>query len=341
MLLSICIPTFNRSIHLENCLNSIYNCKRRSLMEFQVCISDNCSTDYTEKVVKKYRSKLNIKYAKNPRNLGIPQNFLNVVELADGEFVWLIGDDDLVLGDALNRFHELVVENPSVDFFYVNSFHLSVAFIKQHPHPFDVSKLPMNMELHSKWYIDGKLPFLDLVNPKISFDFLGGMFLSIFRKSKWEQNVDVLDSNAVSDTRTFSHFDNTFPHSKIFAHAFSQSMAYYSKAPFSVGVSGIREWSPLSPLVMSVRLPEALDIYRKNGLTYLKYVRCKNAALSNLIPDLIRILVRKNSSGYEYVNLKKLIFQSCLYPNVYVSPFRYLLAKLTQYYMYLTRQKKI
>ena len=38
MLLSICIPTYNRPEHLKNCLNSI--CTQKS-KDFEVGISDN------------------------------------------------------------------------------------------------------------------------------------------------------------------------------------------------------------------------------------------------------------------------------------------------------------
>ena len=46
MLLSICIPTYNRPVSLLNCLNSIATQKNKN--DFEVCISDNCSNDDLE-----------------------------------------------------------------------------------------------------------------------------------------------------------------------------------------------------------------------------------------------------------------------------------------------------
>ena len=43
--LSICIPTYNRSKYLLNCLNSIFIAKRTSDLDFEVCISDNNSDE--------------------------------------------------------------------------------------------------------------------------------------------------------------------------------------------------------------------------------------------------------------------------------------------------------
>ena len=179
----------------------------------------------------------------------------------------------------------------------------------------------------SSWTNSGEMMFMDLVSPKISFDFLGGMFLSVFRRQNWILNVNVLDASAVEDARTFSHFDNTFPHVKIFANAFANSKAYFNAKPLSVCLSGAREWSPMYPFLHSVRLVEALGEYRKNGLGYVNYLRCKNYALNNFLPDLVSMFIHKNYSGYAYVRPLKLIFENCLFPNFYFSFFNFFIRK--------------
>ena len=52
MKISICIPTYNRAKHLANCLQSIALNKNRSKIDFEVCVSDNFSTDNTEDIVR-------------------------------------------------------------------------------------------------------------------------------------------------------------------------------------------------------------------------------------------------------------------------------------------------
>ena len=328
MKLSICIPTYNRAHHLTNCLNSIIKCKSRSSLKFEVCISDNHSTDNTEEVVRDVMSSIDIKYHKNTSNLGIPRNFLNIVSMADGEFIWLIGDDDLLMPYAIEELYKLIDSHAGVDFFYVNSFHLTTEFLNDYPAPFDTVNLPNNMDPFSKWTISGELPFFQLIDPKISFDFLGGMFLSVFRRENWALNVNVLNESALKDSRTFSHFDNTFPHVKIFAKAFATSKAYFNVTPLNVCLTGAREWSPMYPFIHSVRLVEALHEYRKNGLPYLKYVYCKNYALNNFVPDFINMMLHKSKSGYVYVKPFKLLFESFLYPNFYLSFFYFIGRKI-------------
>ena len=101
------------------------------------------------------------------------------------------------------------------------------------------------------------------------------------------EHKNILNPFALTDIRTFSYFDNTFPHIKIFAKAFANNNAFFSAEPLSVCLTGAREWSPMYPFVHSVRLIEALVEYKKNGLSFLRYLWCKNYALNNFIPDFI------------------------------------------------------
>ena len=329
MKLSICIPTYNRSKCLSNCLQSIICNKRLANIDFQVCVSDNFSTDDTENVVWAVQKDLDIKYNKNPANIGFAKNFLKVVDMADGEFIWLIGDDDLLMPNAVEELHKLFYRYTGVDFFYVNSCHLATDYVFSYPQPFNVNNLPKNMQPFSSWTHSGELNFMDLVNPKISFDFLAGMYLSVFKREKWIENTNVLDESAISDLRTWSYFDNTVPHVKIFAKAFAKSRAYFNAKPLSVCLTGAREWAPMYPFVYSVRLVEILDEYRKYGLSWRQYLKCKNYALNNFIPDFVSMMLHKKSSGFLYIQHPlKLVLKNALYPNFYFSFFRYFIRKV-------------
>ena len=68
MIFSICIPTFNREDHLNNCLNSILvSSKNVNNFNFEVCVSDNNSNYDVEKIINKYKVSLNIKFSKNKK----------------------------------------------------------------------------------------------------------------------------------------------------------------------------------------------------------------------------------------------------------------------------------
>ena len=332
MKISICIPTYNRSKQLKNCLRSIIANKVSSLVDYQICVSDNGSSDDTEQVVCNAQRDVDINYHRFQDNLGRVRNYLNVVDMADGEFVWLMGDDDLLLPNAIERLHEVITKHQDCDFFFINSYNLSFQYVFLFPQPFETADLPDKMKRSSPWIKDGEMRFIDLVNPKITFDFLGRMLNGVFRRVKWMQNVKTLDEKAVADHHIFSHFDNTFPQLKIVINAFSRSKAYFYSQPLSVCLYGAREWSPMGSLVHSVRLVEALDEYRKNGLSYISYLRCKNFALRDFIPHLVSMWVNRDNSGYNYVRPFRLVLSNCLYPNFYLS---------LPYYLFKKAKKKI
>ena len=88
--LSVCIPTYNRVLHLNNCLNSIKLANKKNL-KIEVCVSDNCSEENTEEILSKYKNDFNLKFNRNKKNLGGPANILKSVSMAEGEFCWLLG----------------------------------------------------------------------------------------------------------------------------------------------------------------------------------------------------------------------------------------------------------
>ena len=104
IVLSICIPTYNRAECLDQCLQHIIcqfnNEKIKNSIE--IVISDNASTDNTAQVVKKFqKSFANIRYFRNKKNLGIDKNIINAVIKATGTYCWHIGDDDFIQNGGL------------------------------------------------------------------------------------------------------------------------------------------------------------------------------------------------------------------------------------------------
>lgn len=307
--------------------------------EVQICISDNGSNKNTKKIVDNYIDNLQIKYHHFKKNMGRTKNYLNVINMADSQFTWLIGDDDLLLPNSIIKVLNLIQLNPDIDFFYINSYELSSDYIFSYKQPFHTQNLPKNMTKFSNFKFEGKLFFLDLIDPKVSFDFIGAMFLAVFRKELWIQNEKILDKNALESKEDFSHFDNTFPHVKIFSVAFSKSYAYFYPEPLTVNLSGIRSWSSMSPLINIVRLGESLDEYKKNGLSFFNYIKCKNYTFRTFVPDFIRLIVRRKNSGYYFINPWKLLLKALLYPNTYLSFIHYFIELTSKKYNLLITKK--
>lgn len=111
-LLSICIPTYNRAKYLEKTLPEIIRqveeINRKDQLE--VLVSDNCSCDNTSDIVCELEQLYPITYIKNPINIGPDGNFINCFNKARGKYVWLLGDDDLILKDSIKEIMKIISE---------------------------------------------------------------------------------------------------------------------------------------------------------------------------------------------------------------------------------------
>ncbi len=329
MLLSICIPNYNRGKYLNNCLNSILLAKSNSNMKFEVCISDNCSKDNILKIVKYYKKKgLKINYKRNNRNLGFGANFYKVVKMAKGEFIWLVGNDDLLYANALSKLEQLFNQNKDVDLYFINSSNLKSDYVFKYKQPFNSKKIPKNLSNFSKLKKSYKTNFFNLINPSVSWDFMLAMFLTLYRRKQFVKNLKILDKKKLNETGVWSTIDNTAPHVKVFSHTFKYSKCYIQAKPLSVNLYGEKGWSNIYPFIMIIRIPEILDIYRKNGLQYYKYLKYKNYVLKKFIPYMFYIIKNKEISNYKHINFKANILKNIFYPNIYFFGFYYVIKKI-------------
>jgi glycosyltransferase involved in cell wall biosynthesis len=104
ILLSICIPTYNRSKFLKTCLEGFVG----QILEdgltgsVEIVISDNCSPDDTGDTVSAFKRQFhNITYSRNEQNLGVDRNVAKAISLARGEYIWFFSDDDWIADGAV------------------------------------------------------------------------------------------------------------------------------------------------------------------------------------------------------------------------------------------------
>ena len=120
-LLTIAIPTYNRSAFLRDLLSCLFDqCKFDPRLE--LLVSDNASTDETSAIVAAYVDRgLPIRYLRNVSNIGADANFMQCFEKAMGKYVWLIGDDDLVVPGAIEKIISYL-QAGEYSLVYVNSY---------------------------------------------------------------------------------------------------------------------------------------------------------------------------------------------------------------------------
>ncbi|HEY1904098.1 MAG TPA: rhamnosyltransferase [Terracidiphilus sp.] len=127
-LLTIAIPTFNRAIYLRALLSSLHS-QLADQSSVELLISDNASPDETTAVVEEFTKRgLTLRYLRNQTNIGPDANFLQCYEEAAGKYVWVFGDDDLILDGGLAIVVSLL-ERESPDYMFVAPyvFHDSIA----------------------------------------------------------------------------------------------------------------------------------------------------------------------------------------------------------------------
>ncbi len=103
-LLTIAVPTYNRAADLDTALAHIAGQIGPFAGEVEVLVSDNCSPDATESVVRaRMAAGLRVNYIRNAVNIGSDNNFIQCYKKASGKYFWLIGDDDIILDGAIAR----------------------------------------------------------------------------------------------------------------------------------------------------------------------------------------------------------------------------------------------
>ena len=108
--LSICISTLNRADFLGANLDAILP---QLTPDTELLVVDNASSDHTPTVIaarQHYSSQL--RYIRRETNLGVDRNYDRAVELAHGDYCWLMSDDDLVKPGAVKAILDVLRQNP-------------------------------------------------------------------------------------------------------------------------------------------------------------------------------------------------------------------------------------
>lgn len=122
-LLTIAIPTYNRASFLDRQLAWLSEAIRGFESECEILVSDNCSTDNTQDVIKKWQDKLaniTFKVNRNPENLGVLKNVTYCLRTATTKYVWTIGDDDPIQTRSVSYVINKVKEKEDTSLIFLN-----------------------------------------------------------------------------------------------------------------------------------------------------------------------------------------------------------------------------
>lgn len=112
--ISIGVPVYNGERHLEDCLNALVN---QTFTDFEIIISDNCSTDSTETICREFeRRDPRIRYFRQAENKGALANFVFVLGEARAEFFMWAAHDDVFEKDWISSLLPLSMDHNCISF---------------------------------------------------------------------------------------------------------------------------------------------------------------------------------------------------------------------------------
>ena len=107
---SICMPVYNGACVIGPTLRSIFS---QSFTNYELIITDDCSKDGIEKVVKDFRDE-RVKFFKNQKNLGYSLNLEECRKKAKNEIIFLMGQDDILAQGSLLKIENIFSANEDI-----------------------------------------------------------------------------------------------------------------------------------------------------------------------------------------------------------------------------------
>ena len=103
-ILSIVIPTFNRSQICKRQIRHVATWRDKNQMNdlVDICVLDNASEEQQSLILKQECEETNVCYKYNHANVGFSGNFCRSVQVGEGDYIWVISDDDFVSETCMN-----------------------------------------------------------------------------------------------------------------------------------------------------------------------------------------------------------------------------------------------
>jgi glycosyltransferase involved in cell wall biosynthesis len=122
-LLTIAIPTYNRADLLDKQLAWLAKSIQGYESECDIIISDNCSQDHTQEIIKKWQSclpNLQFNINKHRKNVGVMRNIAYCINAAASRYVWTISDDDIIADRTVSYILDTLKQDSDLSWLILN-----------------------------------------------------------------------------------------------------------------------------------------------------------------------------------------------------------------------------
>jgi len=107
---SVIMGTYNTSKYIGECVESVLN---QSFQDFEFIIINDCSTDNTLKIIKKYEDN-RIKIINNNKNVGVAESLNKGLHIAKGKYIAVMDSDDVMMPERLQITYNYLEKNKKV-----------------------------------------------------------------------------------------------------------------------------------------------------------------------------------------------------------------------------------
>ena len=108
-LVSICIPTYNGEAYLKECLESVIH---QTYINLEIILVDDKSIDNTTSIAKQYaKFDKRIQFFENKINLGLVGNWNKCLQLASGQWIKYVFQDDYLAINCIEKLIEAAKDN--------------------------------------------------------------------------------------------------------------------------------------------------------------------------------------------------------------------------------------
>jgi abequosyltransferase len=182
-LLTICIPTYNRSFFLKGLIENIFSeiTETGCAEDVQILIVDGNSTDNTSKIVEELKLKGKLKYYRREKREGIDKDILKCIELSDGKYCWLFSDDDRLTTGSISHLMNMLRKEKD----------LTGCFCNRAPYDFHMERKVVEINGWPGKIIKEDRIFTDKAEcfKYIGMDF-GFISSQVVKRSEWQKVVE-------------------------------------------------------------------------------------------------------------------------------------------------------
>ena len=178
---SICIPTYKQVNYLRRTLESI---QKQSYQDYEIIITDDSPDNQVKDLINEFSFE-KLKYFKNTRQLGSPENWNESVHKANGQYIKILHHDDwFTFSDSLEEYVRLLDHNSDVDF----AFSAAVAQNVEENRSWFHSATPVQLEKLKD--SPHELFFGNFIGPPSSTIYRRSSNLHYDKKLKWVVDIE-------------------------------------------------------------------------------------------------------------------------------------------------------